>query len=411
MATGNPEPTTTARRILVGTPFPPRLDARHGGKAPAQLLLRLAARNEIGLVCLRPRGEDSVDPAIRARCSFVEEIPLDNADSYWRRRARWMLGILRGLPPWAADCHSPLYAQRLRRAVDAWRPDVVELHLQVMAQYAASLAGTNPPRILVDYDPASGWAADLVRSARGARWVTRRIELNAWRRYERATRPLLQTIVVFAERDVAEVALNAPGVPIVRIPLAVEVPERALDPEGSSGCVLFVGSFGHPPNIDAARWLATSIFPDVRARVPDARLELVGNEPGEEIRRLEGNGVTVHGSVPDVTPFLDRAAVVVAPLRIGGSMRMKVLEALAAGKALVATPRAAEGIDAIPDTHFILAESGDELVDAIADLLLDADRRRELGRRGRAWALENLSWEASATAFERLYDALASAHG
>jgi glycosyltransferase involved in cell wall biosynthesis len=411
MATGNQEPTTTARRILVGTPFPPRLDARHGGKAPAQLLLRLAARNEIGLVCLRSRGEEPVDPAIRARCAFVEEIPLDNADSSWRRRARWMLGILRGLPPWATDCQSSVYAERLRHAVDSWRPDVVELHLQVMAQYAASLAGTNPPRILVDYDPGSAWAADLVRSTHGARRVARRVELSAWRRYERATRPLLQTIVVFAERDVAEVALNAPGVPVVRIPLALEVPERALDPGGSPGRVLFVGSFGHPPNIDAARWLASSIFPAVRARVPDARLELVGNEPGEEIRRLQGNGVTVHGSVPDVTPFLDRAAVVVAPIRIGGSMRMKVLEALAAGKALVATPRAAEGIDAIPGSHFILAESGDELAEEIADLLLDPDRRRELGRQARAWAAASLSWESSATAFERLYDSLGGAHG
>jgi glycosyltransferase involved in cell wall biosynthesis len=397
------------RRILVGTPFPPRLDARHGGKAPAQLLLRLAARNEVGLICLRREGEEPVDPAIRARCSFVEEIPIDDRGSSWYRRARWIAGVLRGLPPWATDCRTPVYAERLRQTVDAWRPDIVELHLQVMAQYAPSLAGSNSARILVDYDPGSAWAADLARSSHGARRVARRIEVSAWRRYERATRPLFQAIVVFAERDVVEVARYTSGVPIVRIPLAVEVPERALDPEGSSGRILFVGGFGHPPNVDAARWLATSIFPDVRARVPDAWLDLVGNEPGEEVRRLEAPGVTVHGSVPEVTPFLDRAAVVVAPIRIGGSMRMKVLEALAAGKALVATPRAAEGVEAVPGAHLVVAESGTELADAIVDLLHDADRRRELGRRARAWALENLGWEKSATAFERLYDSLESA--
>jgi glycosyltransferase involved in cell wall biosynthesis len=175
--------------------------------------------------------------------------------------------------------------------------------------------------------------------------------------------------------------------------------------------VLFVGGFGHPPNVDAAGWLARAIFPGVRDRVPDATLELVGNEPGEEVLRLAGAGVTVHGSVPDVTPFLDRAAVVVAPIRIGGSMRMKVLEALAAGKALVATPRAAEGIDAVPDVHFLLADSADELRDAIADLLLDPTRRRELGREARAWALDHLGWERSVAAFEELYDSLRHARG
>jgi polysaccharide biosynthesis protein PslH len=406
MATADKQPRAARRRILVGMPFTPRLDARHGGKAPAQLLFRLAVRNDVALLCLRAPGEGPVDPAIRDQCAFVEEIHHGQDDSSWRRRARWALGIVRGLPPWATDCRTGSYAQRLRRAVEEWRPEIVELHLQVMAQYAEGRAETRPACILIDYDPGSAWAADLVGKSRGVRRVARWIELMTWRRYERATRAHLDAIVVFAERDVAALAPTAGGVPIVRIPLAIEVPERALDPEGDPGVVLFVGGFGHPPNVDAASWLAASIFPRVRERVPDATLELVGNEPGEEVRRLAGAAVTVHGSVPDVTPFLDRAAVVTAPIRIGGSMRMKVLEALAAGKALVATPRAAEGIDALPDLHFLLAESAEELGDAIAYLLLDPSRRRELGRGARAWALDHLSWERSVAAFEELYDSL-----
>jgi glycosyltransferase involved in cell wall biosynthesis len=411
MATADKQPTAARRRILVGMPFTPRLDARHGGKAPAQLLLRLAERNDVALLCLRARGESPVDPAIGERCALVEEIPLAHEDSSWRRRARWALGIVRGLPPWATDCRTGLFAERLRRAVEEWRPEVVELHLRVMAQYAESLAGTHPARILIDYDPGSAWAADLVDRSRGARRVARRIELMTWRRYERATRDHLQAIVVFAERDVVALASTSGAIPVVRIPLAIEVPERALDPEGVEGAVLFVGGFGHPPNVDAAGWLAGTIFPGVRDRVPDATLELVGNEPGEEVLRLAGAGVAVHGSVPDVTPFLDRAAVVVAPIRIGGSMRMKVLEALAAGKALIATPRAAEGVDAMPGVHFLLADSADELRDATVELLLDPTRRRELGREARAWALDHLGWERSVVAFEELYDSLRHARG
>ena len=411
MATETKQPGGARRRILVGMPFTPRLDAKHGGKAPSQLLLHLAERNDVAIVCLRERDEGPVDSAIRARCAFVEEVPIELADSPWQRRARWAVGILGGLPPWASDCRSRVLADRLRRAVEEWRPAIVELHLQVMAQYAKGLVGTPAARILVDYDPGSAWAADLVGETHGARRIARRIEALTWSRYERATRDHLQAVVVFAERDVEALARTARGVPIVRIPLAIDVPERGLDPEGVPGVVLFVGGFGHPPNVDAARWLAESIFPRVRERVDEATLELVGNEPGDEVLQLAGVGISVHGSVPDVTPFLDRAAVVVAPIRIGGSMRMKVLEALGAGKALVATPRAAEGVEAVPGVHFLLAESTEEVADAIAKLLLDSTRRGELGRRARSWAVDHLGWERSVAAFEELYDSLGSERG
>jgi glycosyltransferase involved in cell wall biosynthesis len=85
-------------------------------------------------------------------------------------------------------------------------------------------------------------------------------------------------------------------------------------------------------------------------------------------------------------------------------MRMKVLEALAAGKALVATPRAAEGVEAVPGEHFVLAADEDELVEALAGLLLEPERRRALGERAREWAEQNLGWERGVEAFERLYD-------
>jgi polysaccharide biosynthesis protein PslH len=329
------------------------------------------------------------------------------AQSGWLRRARWAFGALRGLPPWATDCRSGAYAVRLRALAAEWRPDVVEFHLQVMAQYGSALADSPASKILVDYDPPAAWAAELMREASGIALLTRRAELALWRRYERRTRQRFQAVVVFAERDVTAVARTASGVPVVRIPLAFEVPPKALDPIGTPPpTILFVGGFGHPPNVDAALWLAGSIFPSVRELVPAARLELVGDRPGEEVRALADGAVAVHGSVPDVTPHLNRAAVVVAPLRLGGSMRGKVLEALGAGKALVATPRAAEGVEALPGRHYVLATTEAELVDALAGLLLDPERRRSLALSARQWALDSLSWEPSMLAFERLYQSL-----
>jgi polysaccharide biosynthesis protein PslH len=395
--------------VLVCTPFAPRLDARHGGKATSQLLLRLAERNEVALLYRRTADEKTVDPTIAARCAEVEEVSVRAQDGTLARHAVWGLGLLRGRPPWASDCRSEDYAARLARLLTEWRPDVLEIHLQAMAQYVEVLPDVGVPRILVDYDPASAWADDLRRLARGPRRLMRRIEVAAWRRYERATRPRFDAIVVFAERDIAAVEPTAGRATIVRIPLAVEVPASPLDPVGSGPpTILFVGGFAHPPNLDAALWLAETIFPRVLERVPEARLDLVGHEPTEELRALAGGSVSVHGSVPDVAPYLDRAAVVVAPIRIGGSMRGKVLEALASGKALVMTPRAAEGVGATPGEHFLLARDADEVAEALADLLLDPARRRGLGERARAWAEQHLGWERGVEEFERLYDAVAA---
>jgi polysaccharide biosynthesis protein PslH len=399
---------TLARRVLVCTPFTPRLDARHGGKATSQLLLHLAERNEIGLLCLRAPDEDGVDPAIAERCAVVEEVPV-RRNAVVRRRLVWGIGMLAGLPPWALDCRSGEYAAALQRLLDGWRPQVVEFHLQVMAQYVRRMGNRNLPKILVDYDPPSAWAEDMVRTTNGLTRLARRFEVTAWRRYERATRPGFDAIVVFAERDLDDVRPTAGRASLVTIPLAVDVPAQPLNAEGTDPpTILFVGAFAHYPNVDSALWLGRRILPRVLERVPEARLELVGHQPVEEVRALAGGAISVPGSVPDVTPYLDRAAVVVAPIRLGGSMRMKVLEPLAAGKALVATPRAAEGVEAAAGEQYVLAADEDELVEALVRLLLDRDRRRALGASARSWSEQNLGWAKGAAAFEGLYDALQS---
>ena len=401
----------SARRVLVCTPFTPRLDARHGGKATSQLLLQLAERNEVALLCLRAPDEDVVDPAIAERCAIVEEVPVRQGGRIPRRIA-WGVGMLAGLPPWALDCRSPEFAAALERLLDGWRPHVVEFHLQVMAQYVRRLGNRTLPKILVEYDPPSAWAEDMVRTTKGLTRLARRLEVTAWRRYERASRPRFDAIVVFAERDLEDVRPTAGQASLVTIPLAVEVPAQPLNAEGSDPpTILFVGAFAHYPNVDSALWLGRRILPRVLERVPEARLELVGHEPNEEIRALAGGAISVPGSVPDVTPYLDRAAVVVAPIRLGGSMRMKVLEPLAAGKALVATPRAAEGLEATAGEEYVLAADEDELVEALVGLLLDRDRRRTLGASARRWAEQNLGWAKGVAAFEGLYDGLQSRAG
>jgi polysaccharide biosynthesis protein PslH len=142
--------------------------------------------------------------------------------------------------------------------------------------------------------------------------------------------------------------------------------------------------------------------------VPDATLEIVGDAPPAAVRALAGDGVVVTGHVADARPHLDGAAVVAAPLRLGGGMRVKVLEALAAGKATVATPRAAAGLELVPGTHALLADRDADLSDALAQLLEDPERRRRMGSAARDWAATHLAWEVAVAAYTGLYERLLS---
>jgi hypothetical protein len=127
----------------------------------------------VALLTLRPPNGDRVHPAIAERCARVHEVTTPT-DTRLARHLAWSLGLLRGLPPWATDCHGRAYASTLEHLLDEWRPDVVEIHFQAMAQYVDAAARRGVPRILVDYDPAAAWALEMVRGTTEPRRLARR---------------------------------------------------------------------------------------------------------------------------------------------------------------------------------------------------------------------------------------------
>jgi len=148
------------------------------------------------------------------------------------------------------------------------------------------------------------------------------------------------------------------------------------------------------------------IFPSVRKDHPEAELILVGANLPVDLERLDEEGVLAVGAVEDVSEYLERAAVVVAPIRSGGGVRVKVLEALGAGKAVVATRLAAEGIEAPPGEAILLADSAAELAACLSLLLGDEKRRRALGESAYAWASQHLRSECTTHRFDSLYTQL-----
>lgn len=390
-------------RLLFVLPFTPRLEGRHGGaRVTGQLIEALADRHEVAVVHLAEGGDAPVEDALRSRLALVERVERPEGPVSARTRITVKLGLLRGMPTWASELTTPGFAERLGAVASSWRPDVVQVEYPVMGQYLPALASCTAPRVLVEHDASLSDLRDFGGPLGG---VVRALDDRAWPRFERSVTNEVQAVVVFTERDRLVLEGLGTGTRVVRIPFGVPVPETAPAPAagGAPPEVVFVGNFRHPANADAATWLARTLFPPVRERVPDARLTIVGASPTAEVRALAGEAVSVTGPVDDVVPYLDRAAVVAAPIRLGSGMRVKVLEALAAGKAVVATPLAVEGLDVTAGDQVEVAEGEGEFTEALARLLGDRDARVALAERARAWARAELGWDRAVARYEELY--------
>ncbi len=151
--------------------------------------------------------------------------------------------------------------------------------------------------------------------------------------------------------------------------------------------IVFTGQMDYAPNVEAVTDFARDALP----RIPGAQFAIVGRAPTAVVRALASERVTVTGEVPDTRPWLARAAVVVAPLKLARGVQNKVLEAMAMGKAVVLSPGAAQGIDAVDGVHFIVA---DDPAPAVAALLADPARTAAIGAAARARMIARYGWEA-----------------
>ena len=388
-------------RLLFVTPVAPDADATDGGsRVMAELIAMLAQSHATALAYFRGEGDPTLG-TLRNICDVAVELPRSGP---WMRKLQAAGGLMMQRPFWASRWWSPRNAERLRAMVELWRPDVVQFEYHVTGQYARSLRDLPPARVLVDHEP--GVVASRGEPGGGPlRRLRMALESSAWAAYSRRIYADVHRIVVFTDADREAIRRLAGETTITRIPFATRVPEVPLSAAGTDpGRILFVGNFRHHPNVDAALRLARDIFPLVRAGVPRATLTIVGPDPPEGLRALAGESIEVTGGVPDVAPYLERAAVVAAPIRLGGGMRVKVLDALAAGKAVACTARAMKGFDLRDREHVRVGESDADFARAVVDLLSDPAERVAMAGRAHAWARLNVAGTATAAQYEALYD-------
>ena len=185
----------------------------------------------------------------------------------------------------------------------------------------------------------------------------------------------------------------------------------APDGAGTGRSIIFVGTLGWYPNVDAVTWLGNELWPRLKQRLPDLRCDIVGANPPAAIVELGARlqDFVVHGFVDDVRSVIEQAGVYVCPIRDGGGTKLKILDALAMRKALVAHPIACEGIDVTDRKDVWLAETPAEYCEAIETLLADADLRRTLGDNGRRLVESRYAYSVVGAQLRDMIDGLTGA--
>ncbi|MCC6419464.1 MAG: glycosyltransferase [Gemmataceae bacterium] len=191
-------------------------------------------------------------------------------------------------------------------------------------------------------------------------------------------------VITVTPADRARLMTDLPGVRAFTLPRVVDARDQIPARQGREGLV-FVGSFLHPPNVDAALWLVREVLPLLHAAVGPIPLTLVGGDPPRSVRALAGPAVRVTGWVPDVERFLDQALVCLCPLRFGSGIKNKVLQAMAAGLPVVSTAIGVEGMAVVTGEHVLLAETASDLANGAARLVREPALWQRLADAGRAY--------------------------
>ncbi len=372
-------------------PFP----LSHGGAVRMYNLMRRAAADFDQVLVRFDERLETPAPEVREMC--VEVVQVRRNGSHWKRRT--------DRPDVVEEFDQPAFHAALRETVRKWKPAVAQLEFTQMAVYAADCA---PARtILVEHDITLDLYQQLYRE--NGEWDTRR-QLERWLRFEPAAWRQVDCVVTMSEKDrrmvgAKRVEVLANGVDLDRFRPAAREPERNR--------ILFIGSFAHLPNLMAVDFFLREVWPQLEDLKPTFHIiagarhryfmEFYKQQVEAEVDRP---GVEVEDFVADVRPAYERAALVVAPLVASAGTNIKIMEAMAMGKAIVSTPAGVNGLDLAWGADVVVRETGEQMAAAIRELLGEADKRRAIERQARATVEARYGWDIIARRQKRLYDSL-----
>jgi polysaccharide biosynthesis protein PslH len=372
----------------------------------------LARRHEVTLIAPLSKQQlngDLTDVlALRDRCERIIEVDTKAAIlrstrrfHHWASAPRRLLNLFSSPLPGAV--RQWMTGDLAKTLLNIRQREVFDLVWAERLSTAEMARSVGFEKIVVDVDDIESVA--LRRFLKNSPWYGSKplhyAELAKVKMYEQFLPRRFWRLVVCKQQDRQAFGSKARNVFVV--PNGVTRFRETPHEREQSGQMLFVGTLSYYPNIDAVQFFHASILPGVRKLCSDAHLCVVGKEPETAIMALhDGVGCIVHGQVADVSPYFNTAAIVVAPIRLGSGTRIKVLEALVRGKAVVATSTAVEGLDLRPGVDLEIADASDAFAAACARLLNDAQARQRLGMAGRQRVFERYTWDAIDKPIERV---------
>ncbi|MCE5307532.1 MAG: glycosyltransferase family 4 protein [Acidobacteriales bacterium] len=328
-------------------------------------------------------------------------------------------------PLQAAYSWNRLLAWRIGQLIEAAQFDIVHVeHLRGvryglhLGQSAARCGGRRPAVVWDSVDCISALFRQTARCSAMARSrLAAKVELARTERYEAWLPGQFDRVLVSSEVDrseLLELASNRtcgngirrglPAKRIVVIPNGVDLQYYRPPGEACTPLTLvFTGKMSYHANASAAVHLVKNTMPRIWKTHPETQLWVVGKDPPAEVRQLAEPRIRITGTVPDIRPFLGQATVAVAPIRYGAGIQNKVLEALACGTPVVATPQAVSALQVRSGEDLIVAESEEEFANSVSQLLSDTNRRMSLGCAGRRYVERHHDWRDIATRLTQVY--------
>jgi glycosyltransferase involved in cell wall biosynthesis len=397
-------------------PFPP--DA--GPKVKTYHVLRalMSQGHSVTLVSFVRREEKPFISDLEKFCDEVHAVPIrrSRVADIWYMLRSYLTGR-----PFLIE-RDDLYPMQkmVNQLVERDEFQFIHADQLTMAQFAigkpSGFSGKKP-KIIFDAHNAV-WTI-VERMQKNAGWFLKPILTVEMRRVKRYEGGLLKTVdhvlaVTDVDRAGLKAALNFSNLkpdkkvaPITVIPIAVDTTRlQPIQRDVGSNKIITLGTLHYPPNADGIRWFFNEVFPLVQKHVPNAKLTIIGKHPPPDFLELAARNpgtINVTGYVEDLVPYMEESVLMVVPVRAGGGMRVRILEAFAYAMPVVTTTIGLEGIRAVPNHDVLVADDSDQFANVTVELMRNVSLQEKLASNGRKLAEEKYDWQVVLKSMETIY--------
>ena len=410
--------------ILIVSPFFP-LPLKSGGHTRLfNIIKRLSSRHIVDLISPITEKEKYCISELKEFCRNIISVDIDGIDVKNRRiiggrnnlrRSFFRIGrLVKGVPLEVSGFYFFELHDKLKELLSVYHYDIIQVELSRMAQYFNKSFYKNNPslKILVDYDLSfiphlRRYQCEKTPFAKLIRYIDYRMNrsyaLSTWRLFDR--------FVVMSEVDRNKALEFLPDLSIHVVPNGVDLSYFRLSPrEGEENRLLFLGGIRHFANVDALFYFLREIFPRVKELVKDITLMVIGEGWESYSNQMaHDNSIKFTGFVEDIRPYVTTSSVLIAPIRIGGGTRLKILEAFAMGVPVVSTSIGSEGIHVERGHHLLLADSPEEFATEIGEIFSNRELWNKLKENAYRLVEKNYSWDKLTSKMENVYEGITGA--